>query len=168
MIRVVCAHRIKYNLGLVCPACTVMSRYLLTELHMRIQMVLQEMLLLMVMILRAQARTSHVIHGWYYIWVILLVADQKALVLVPVSRLHVRSRIQHLAHVIVVINVHTWGGYLGATVPRIVTLLPSLLFLNLFHNHAFTSTLARGCSTVAKTTRQVLHWILQAHSLLGM
>ena len=40
-----------------------MSRYLLTKLHMRIQMVLQEMLLLMVMILRAQARTSHVIHG---------------------------------------------------------------------------------------------------------
>ena len=63
MIRVVCAHRIEYNLGLIAPACTVMSRYLLTKLHMRIQMVLQEMLLLMVMILRAQARTSHVIHG---------------------------------------------------------------------------------------------------------
>ena len=77
--------------------------------------------------------------------------------LIPISRLHVRSRILHLAQIIAVIGKHTRGGSLGAPVARIVTLLPTLLLLNLFHDHTLASATARGCSPVAKATRQVLH-----------
>ena len=77
--------------------------------------------------------------------------------LIPISRLYVRSRILHLAQIIAVIDKHARSGYLGAPVARIVALLPTLLLLNLLHDHALASTAARGCSSVAKAPRQVLH-----------
>ena len=84
MVRTVRAHWVKYNLCLVCASCAAMTRELMAKLHMWVQMMRYE-LLLVVMNLRTQTGASHIIHGRHYIRIVLFVPNEKALVLIPIS-----------------------------------------------------------------------------------
>lgn len=86
---------------------------------------------------------------------------------VPVHGRHLRSRRRGRLHLhdVVVFDEDTRTGDLVSTVSRIVTLLASLLFLNLLHNHAFASVAALSRDSVTEAVQQVLRRVLHAHSL---
>ena len=105
-------------------------------------------------------------YRWDHASIVPIMAYQQRLVRVAHSSTKtIHARVLDSSSWCFIFDIHAVSCCLSIVIPWVAANLSPLLFLDLFHDHALTSTAARVCSRSSKASLQVLCRVLQTYGL---